>query len=118
MSNFNDLERGWEAAQWNRYEAELNRPDPPEPTMIQRRQALMAAYCKLQGWPPIVAKSNQNWLENVVSQGRIVSPGLSFSAALGQTVDKLPRPTHRYTITPRGHGVWNLTHRKGNAHVH
>lgn len=102
MSNFNDLERGWEAAQWNRYEAELNRPDPPEPTMIQRRQALMTKYCKMQGWPAIVAVSNNYAL----------AEGASFAEALGGTADKLPRPARQYQITPKRGGVWNLTHRR------
>lgn len=104
MRDFNALERGYEAEQWNRYEAELNRPDPPEPTMIQRRQALMTKYCKMQGWPAIVAVSNNYAL----------AEGASFAAALGYTIDKLPAPTRQYQITPRGRGVWNLTHRKGS----
>ena len=102
MSNFNDLERGWEAAQWQRHEADMNQPEPPEPTLIQRRQALMARYCAMQGWPAIVAVSNNYAL----------AEGASFAEALGGTADKLPRPARQYQITPKRGGVWNLTHRR------
>lgn len=101
MRDFNSLERGWEAAQWRRYEADCAAAER-EPTILQQRQALMARYCTLMGWSRDIAASKAIWLKS----------GATFAAALGGTVDALPPATHGYTITPAGRGVWHLTHRK------
>ena len=101
MTDFNAVERSWEAAKWRLYEADYEAASR-DPTLIERRQALMTKYCKMQGWPAIVAVSNNYAL----------AEGASFAEALGGTADKLPRPARQYQITPKRGGVWNLTHRR------
>lgn len=104
MRDFNALERGWEAAKWRGYEAELNRPDPPEPTMIQRRQAAMRLVGKSRGWSDLE-------IDVALSE---LSSGNSFAGAIGYDADRLPPAARDYEKTASGHGVWNLTHRRDN----
>lgn len=103
MRDFNALERGWEAAKWRLYEADLNRPEHI-PTLIERRQAAMRLVGKSRGWSDLE-------IDVALSE---LSSGNSFAGAIGYDADRLPPAARDYEKTASGHGVWNLTHRRDN----
>lgn len=103
MRDFNALERGWEAAKWRGYEADINQPEHI-PTLIERRQAAMRLVGKSRGWSDLD-------IDNAIQE---IASGNSFIGAAGYGINQLPPAARDYEKTASGHGVWNLTHRRDN----
>lgn len=101
MRDFNALERGWEAAKWRGYEADINQPEHI-PTLIERRQAAMRLVGKSRGWSDLE-------IDVALSE---LSSGNSFAGAIGYDADRLPPPASKYYPLKKGWGLWNLRHRK------
>lgn len=104
MSNFNSLERGYEAAKYRLYEAELNAHEVI-PTPLECRQALMRQVGKSRGWSDLE-------IDQAVAALR---SGNSFVGAIGWDADRLPPPVRRYYPTKKGWGLWHLRHRRGQS---
>lgn len=101
MSNFNSLERGYEAVKFRLYEADCNIPEHI-PSPLERRQALMRELGKARGW-------TDSQIAEAVSE---LKTGNSFAGAIDYS---LPAPARRYYPIKRGWGLWNLRHRRGQS---